>query len=193
DRVAQKVVKLLKLDEVPGTKEQWLESTQGKGSLVAWRAGALQKKLDVKPSRESNVIEISYNAGEPACAAAAATAFAHASLAAARQKAKLQQLAGKLGKNHAQYQRMESELASLKQRLQTETRLITSGFGTATAVSKDKEAELAAAIAAQKQKLLGMRQARDELATLQRDVDNAQKACDGVSQRLTQSRLESQF
>ena len=296
DRVAQTAVRLLKLDERPGTKQQWLESTQGKGSLMAWLAGGLQKKLDVKPSRESNVIDISYSAGDPAFAAAVANAFAQAYIDAsielrtqparqyarwfgeqdkglrenlekaqarlsehqqkygivasderldseaaklndlsaqltvvqgqaaesrgklrsgsassslpevvqnplihtlkadvARQEAKLQELAGNLGKNHPQYQRMESELASLKQRLDAETRLITSGFGTATAVSKDKEAELAAAMAAQKQKLLGMRQARDELATLQRDVDNAQKAYDGVSQRLTQSRLESQF
>jgi uncharacterized protein involved in exopolysaccharide biosynthesis len=111
----------------------------------------------------------------------------------ARQEAKLQEVAGNLGKNHPQYQRMESELASLKQRLEAETRLITSGFGTATAVSKDKEAELTAAIAAQKRKLLAMRQARDELATLQRDLDNAQKAYEGISQRLTQSMLESQF
>src|SRR5438309_11553980 len=47
DRVAQKVVKLLKLDEVAGTKEQWLENTQGKGSLVAWRAGAFERSVDV--------------------------------------------------------------------------------------------------------------------------------------------------
>jgi uncharacterized protein involved in exopolysaccharide biosynthesis len=102
-------------------------------------------------------------------------------------------VAGNLGKNHPQYQRMESELASLRQRLDAETRIITSGFGTANAVGKDKEAELAAAIATQKKKLLEMRQARDQLATLQRDVDNAQKAYEGISQRLTQSRLESRF
>src|SRR2546425_11103392 len=78
DRVAQKVVKLLKLDEVPGRKEQWLQSTQGKGSLVAWLADGLQKKLDVKPSRESNVIDISYRAGDAAFAAAVANAFAQA-------------------------------------------------------------------------------------------------------------------
>src|SRR6266481_6332260 len=45
DRVAQTAVRLLKLDERPGMKEQWLESTRGKGSLVAWLADGLQKKL----------------------------------------------------------------------------------------------------------------------------------------------------
>jgi chain length determinant protein EpsF len=296
DRVAQTAVRLLKLDERPGTKQQWLESTQGKGSLVAWLAGGLQKKLDVKPSRESNVIDISYSASDPAFAAAVANAFAQAYIDAsielrveparqyarwfdeqdkglrenldkaqarfsehqqtygivasderldsettklndlsaqltvvqgqtaearskqrsgnasstlpevlqnplintlkgdiARQEAKLQEVAGNLGKNHPQYQRMESELASLKQRLEAETRFITSGFGTATTVGKDKETELVAAIAAQKKKLLGLKQARDQLAALQRDLDIAQKAYEGVSQRLTQSRLESRF
>src|SRR5256885_1953284 len=296
DRVAQKAVRLLKLDEAPSRKEQWLQSTQGRGTLVAWLADGLQKKLDVKPSRESNVIDVLYSASDPAFAAAVANAFAQAYIDAsielrveparqyarwfgeqdqglrenvlkaqarlseyqqnygilasderldsetaklndlsaqltvvqgqtaearskqrsgsaantlpevvqnplihtlkadiARQEAKLQEVAGNLGKNHPQYQRMESELASLKQRLEAETRLIMSGFSTASAVSKDKEADLMADIAAQKKKVLAMKQARDELAALQRDVDLAQKAYEGVSQRLTQSRLESEF
>jgi succinoglycan biosynthesis transport protein ExoP len=296
DRVAQTAVRLLKLDERPGTKEQWLESTHGKGSLVAWLADGLQRKLTVKPSRESNVIDISYSAGDPAFAAAVANAFAQAYIEAsielrteparqyarwfgeqdqtlrenlekaqarlvahqqtygiaaseerldseltrlndltrqltvvqgqaaeakskrlaggaaasrpevvqnplitalkgdiARQEARLQELAGNLGANHPQYRRTQAELASLKSRLAAETRLIASGFGTAAATSREKETELAAAIAEQKKKVLGMRQARDELAGLQRDLDLAQKAYETVSQRLTQSRLESEF
>jgi succinoglycan biosynthesis transport protein ExoP len=295
DRVAQKVVRLLELDEVPGTKEQWLANTHGKGKLDAWLAERLQKKLGVKPSRESNVIDISYSASDPGFAAAVANAFAQAYIDAsielrveparhyarwfseqdkglrqdlekaqarlsdhqqkygivasderfdseitklndlsaqltvvqgqtadarskqrsgsassalpevvqnplihtlkgdiARQEAKLQEIAGNLGRNHPQYQRMESELASLKRRLEIETRLITSGFGAATAVGKEKEAELVAAVAAQKQKLLELKQAREQLAALQHDLDIAQKAYESVSQRFTQSKLESQ-
>src|SRR5256886_7796185 len=78
DRVAQKVVKLLKLDEMPGRKEQWLQSTQGKGSLVTSLADGLQKKLDGKPSRASNVLDISYHADGAAVAAAVANAFTQA-------------------------------------------------------------------------------------------------------------------
>src|SRR6267378_7387038 len=40
--------------------------------LLKVEARGLQKKLDVKPSRESNVIEISFSASDPAFAAAAA-------------------------------------------------------------------------------------------------------------------------
>ena len=111
----------------------------------------------------------------------------------ARQEGKLRELAGNLGKNHPEYQRMESEIASLKQRLQAETRVITSGFTTASAVSKDKEAQLTAEIEAQKKKVLGLMQARDQIAALQRDLETAQKAYESVSQRVAQSKLESQF
>jgi len=110
----------------------------------------------------------------------------------ARQEARLQELAGNLGRNHPQYQRTQAELVSLKTRLDAETKLIMSGFGTAATASREKEAELAAAVAVQKKKVLGIRQARDELAGLQRDLDIAQRAYEGVSQRLMQSKLESQ-
>ena len=36
DRVAQRVVRMLKLDENPTIKEQWQDDTEGKGSIAAW-------------------------------------------------------------------------------------------------------------------------------------------------------------
>ena len=45
--------------------------------MPGW-ANLLQKKLDVKPSRESNVINIGYSGADPAFAAAVANAFAQA-------------------------------------------------------------------------------------------------------------------
>ena len=295
DRVAQKVVKLLKLDANPTVRQQWMEATKGKGKLEVWLADVLQTKLDVKPARESNVISISYKAVDPGFAAAVANAFtqayietnvelkveparqyakwfgeqgkslrdnlekAQAKLSAyqqehgivaiderldnetaklnelstqltvvqgqtsdaqskqrsgaasdtlpevvqnptigalkvelARQEAKLQELAGNLGRNHPQYQRAESEIATLKRKLEVETRHITSGFSTSRAVGRDKEAELKAAIEAQKKKLLELKHHRDEVAVLMRDVDAAHKAYEAVSQRFNQTSLESQ-
>src|SRR3972149_4322851 len=78
DRVAQKVVKLLKLDANPTVRQQWMEATKGKGKLEVWLADVLQTKLDVKPARESNVISISYKAVDPGFAAAVANAFTQA-------------------------------------------------------------------------------------------------------------------
>ena len=110
----------------------------------------------------------------------------------ARQEARLQEMALNLGKNHPQYQRMESEIAALKKQVEAETRHITSSFATSRTVGKDTEAELKAAIAAQKKKLLELRSVRDQLAVLQRDVDAAQSAYDAVSKRFNQTTLESQ-
>jgi chain length determinant protein EpsF len=78
DRTAKAVVKLLRMDESAAIRQQWQEATQGKGQLIDWLAGLLQKGLDVKPSRESNVININYNGTDPDFTAAVANAFAQA-------------------------------------------------------------------------------------------------------------------
>ena len=36
DRVAQRVVKLLRMEESPAIREQWMEATEGKGQMHAW-------------------------------------------------------------------------------------------------------------------------------------------------------------
>jgi polysaccharide biosynthesis transport protein len=80
DKVAQRVVKMLKLDENPEVKEDWQKATQGRGTLDSWLVGALQQNLDVRPSRESNVISISFKGDSPESAANAANSFAQAYL-----------------------------------------------------------------------------------------------------------------
>lgn len=78
DRTARAVVKLLRMDGSPVIQEQWLEATKGKGQLLDWLASLLQKNLDVKPSRESNVINVNYTGADPEFAAAVANGFAKA-------------------------------------------------------------------------------------------------------------------
>ena len=78
DRVAQRVVKLLKLDEIQTVKDDWQEATEGKLPIAVWLGELLQKKLDVKPSRESNVIAINFKGADPRFAAGVANAFAQA-------------------------------------------------------------------------------------------------------------------
>jgi succinoglycan biosynthesis transport protein ExoP len=78
DRVARKVVKLLGLNQNPKVIEDWRTATEGKGTIDTWLADLLQRKLDVKPSRESNVINIGFKATDPAFAAGIANAFAQA-------------------------------------------------------------------------------------------------------------------
>jgi succinoglycan biosynthesis transport protein ExoP len=111
----------------------------------------------------------------------------------ARQESKLEEAARNLGKNHPQYQRMEAELAALKKQHELEMKRVTTGFASSTSVGRGREADLKAAIAVQKKKLLELKTLRDQLAVLQRDVDGAQSAYDSVARRYNTSTLESQL
>jgi chain length determinant protein EpsF len=294
DRVAKAVVKMLKMDQSPAIQGQWQEATEGRGELVDWLSNLLQKKLDVKPSRESNVINIDYTGNDPAFAAAVANAFAQGyinvnldlRLAPARQyaaffdeqtktarekletaqkalsnyqqthgitstderldfetaklnetssqltgvqglttdsqskraskqgdtvsevmqsplinglkadiarlEAKLTESSGNLGKNHPQTQRMEGELATLKTQLDAEVRQITTSIDTSYQVGKQREQQLRGALAAQKGRVLELNRQRDELNVLRRDIESAQRAFEVVSQRASQTNIESQ-
>ena len=294
DRVAKDVVKALKLEQAAAVRQQWQESTQGQGDLVDWLANLLQRKLDVKPSRESNIININFTGNDPRFAASVANAFAKAyidlnldlRLAPARQyaaffeeqtktarqkletaqsalstyqqshgitsaddrldfemaklnetssqltgiqgqttdsqskrsnarpdtvseviqnplinglkadiarlEAKLTESSGNLGQNHPQTLRTQSELATLKAQLEAETRKITSSIDTTYQVSRQREGQLQSALASQKQRVLGLNKQRDELNVLRRDIELAQRAFETVSQRASQSNVESQ-
>jgi polysaccharide biosynthesis transport protein len=78
DRVALRVVRGLKMSENPSMRSQWQEDTQGAGNFEVWLANLLQKNLDVKPSRESNVVQITFKSVDARFSAAVANAFAQA-------------------------------------------------------------------------------------------------------------------
>lgn len=78
DRVARKVVKVLKFDENPQVRQQWKDETKGQEALDVWLGKLLGKGLNVKPSADSNVINMEYTANDPAFAALTANAFAQA-------------------------------------------------------------------------------------------------------------------
>ena len=59
ERVTLRAINDLKLNQSPELRAEWQEATQGRGNFESWLAEVLQKKLDVKPSRESNVITVS--------------------------------------------------------------------------------------------------------------------------------------
>ena len=75
---ALKVVDMLGLAKLPEAQAQFLEATKGRGDIRVWFAESLLKGLEVKPSRESNVINLSYTAADPQFAATMANAFTQA-------------------------------------------------------------------------------------------------------------------
>lgn len=81
ERVALRVIRDLKLLDNPAIRQQYQEEAQGVGTVEQYLIELLQKQLDVKPSRESNVITIEYKAPDPRFAAALANAFAQAYIA----------------------------------------------------------------------------------------------------------------
>lgn len=109
----------------------------------------------------------------------------------AQGESRLAQLSEKLGKNHPEYLRAEAELNSLRSKLAHEMRNAQTGVNTTMRVSQQREGDLRASLAAQKAKVLALKQQRDEGAVLARDVESAQRAYDLALQRATQTRMES--
>lgn len=296
DRVARRVVQGLHLTENQDLREQWIKATDGNGSFESWMAETLKKKLDVKPSRESNVINIGYSSPDPRFAAGLANAFVrayvdtsldlrvdpakqynsffdarskelrtaveqaqsklsayqkeHGILATderldiesqrlnelnsqlvsmqaisaestsrnaqahssadqlqdvinnpvvaglradvSRQEARLQELSSRLGEAHPQVAELQANISSLRQRIENETRRVSSSVNINNNINKSREAEVRSALEAQRIRVMKMKEQRDEVAVLLRDVEAAQRAYDQVAQRLNQTSLESQ-
>lgn len=297
DRVAQRVVRMLKIDQNPAAREQWMDDTGGKGSIQAYYADLLQKHLDVLPSAtaaQSNIINISYKSTDPQFSAAVANAFAQAYIdtnlelvvdpakqyagwfderlkglrdqleaaqgklsayqqekgiinadekldvetsrlqelsttlttieaqksesqsrqaqagnaetmpevlqsglvqtlksQVAQQEQKLNDLRAQLGPNHPQVQSAIAQLQGLRSKLEVEIGRVAGGVGTSNRINVQRESEIRAALEVQKRKVLALKQQRDEISVLQREVDNAQKGYDLAAQRLVQTSLES--
>lgn len=78
ERVAIQVIRKLRLSDNAQLLEQWRSTSEGMGSFESWIAQTLGKSLTVKPSRESNVITVTYEAVDPQFSAVMANAFAEA-------------------------------------------------------------------------------------------------------------------
>lgn len=291
--VGLKVVQGLKLADNPQVRADYQTATEGQGSIQHWLADLLLKKLEVTPSRESAVIQVSFSGADPRFAAVVANAFAQAYIdtnlelkveparqtsvwfesqikglrdnleqaqsklstyqrekgliasderidvetarlaelssqlvaaqsqtydTASRQtqsgnalaeveqnplvqglkrdlaigETKLIELGQKVGTNHPQYQRAQAEVDSLRAELNAEMKTVTRTVGTTAKVAKGREADIRAALAAQKNRVLSLKQQRDEASVLVREVENAQRVYDTALQRFNQSALESQ-
>lgn len=81
DRVALRVIRDLKLASSADIRQQWVEDTGGRGTIEQWLVALVQDKLEVRPSRDSTVVSISYTAADPKFAAGMANQFAQAYIA----------------------------------------------------------------------------------------------------------------
>jgi chain length determinant protein EpsF len=122
DRTAQKAVRALGLTKNAAVHDKWLQSTNGEGIFEIWLVELMQKGLDVKPSRDSNVITITYTSADPNFSASVANAFAQAymdtnvelKVEPARQNASWFQGQGKILRDNLEL--AQNKLSSYQQR-----------------------------------------------------------------------------
>ncbi|MCA0176626.1 MAG: chain length determinant protein EpsF [Proteobacteria bacterium] len=109
-----------------------------------------------------------------------------------RAEAKAAELSRRFGENHPQVQDGRAAVVEARNQLAAETARAR-GQATARAqASAGRAAQVNAAIEQQREKLLKLKEVRDQATVLVRDVDSAQKAYDAVLARYNQTSLESQ-
>ncbi len=106
-------------------------------------------------------------------------------------EAKLQELATQYGTNYPQYQRQFSENRSLREKLEAEMRKIVAGIESSARQSRQREAELRKALAGQRARVLGLKENRNELTVLKRNMESAERAYDTAMQRFVVSQVDS--
>ena len=109
-----------------------------------------------------------------------------------RLESRLGESAVAYGTSHPEYRRAREELDAVNGRLKREMALIVQSLDRSAQLISAREIALRGALEEQRRKVLQMKQARDELQVLQRDVDNARGAYESIAQRVTQVGLESQ-
>lgn len=294
ERVARRVIKILRLDESDVLRQQWREQADGVGSFDAWLADLLQKGLEVKPARESSALQVAYAGNDPTFAAALANAFVRAYIETtlelrveparqysnlfgaqakaardrlevaqnrlstyqkdrgmiiasderldvenarlaelssqlvtiqayaaesssrkvnaganspevmnnmvvagiksdlSRQEARLKELNSRYGAAHPQVQELQANINELRAKMDNEISRVSSSVSISNKVNQSRESQVRAELESQRQKLLKLKEQRDEAAVLQRDVESAQRAYEAITARLNQSSIESQ-
>jgi chain length determinant protein EpsF len=109
----------------------------------------------------------------------------------ARAEAALQESAAQYGPRHPQFERREAEVRGLRERMERETARGLAEVANERRRSERRAAEIAAALAAQRAKLLELKEGRNQLTVLTRDVETAQRTYETALQRAVVSQVES--
>lgn len=293
ERVGRKVITQTRLTESPGLRAQWQDATNGQGSFEAWVIAVLKKGLFVKPSKDSNALDIQYTAADPGFAAALVNAYVDAYLSTvaelraeparqtsdmfatqaremrakleeaqqklsefqrdqgiadandrydtemarlaelssqltaaqaqtgdalsrsasassngpeimanpvvnslktelARSEAALKQMKANLGERNPNVLQAQAAIRELQDRINQEVERVRSSLGVNSQTAVARESFIRKQYEAQKDKLLKLRDMRDRLDVLRRDVDNARRDYDNLMARVGQNTLLSQ-
>ena len=96
-----------------------------------------------------------------------------------------------LGENHPQFLRTAAELQGLRDKLKAEAKKVVAGLSNAVEQNRKRERELQAALEAQNQRLLTLKDFRIDMAAMTRDIENAQRSYDTVLARYMTNKIDA--
>lgn len=85
ERVIRLALRKVKTTDNPVIREQWAAATNKEGDFESWLSSLISLKLDVRPTRESNVINVSYTSTDRQFAAAMTNAIVQAYVDTSRE------------------------------------------------------------------------------------------------------------
>jgi len=110
----------------------------------------------------------------------------------AKLESRRAETAKRFGPNYPDLQRLDDQISAVNERLNQEINRVASSLQSTNQINVQRETEIRGGLDAQRRRVLELSRQRDEIAVLQNDVTNAQRAYDTVTQRLAQTSLESQ-
>ncbi len=167
------------------TDERLDQESARYNALIAQLAVAQAERVDTSARQRMSGAETS-----PDVLQSPAIQSLKSQLAAAETR--LSEVSGVMGRNHPARLQLEAQIGELKRQLADETRRVAGGSYASNRGSSQKVAELQAMVDQQKLQLLALRADKDQIAVFARDVETAQRAYDGVAQRVTQLNMEGQ-
>ena len=105
---------------------------------------------------------------------------------------KLMEVSTNYGSNHPVRIQLEAQVAELKQQIAREMRRVSGATSSVNRIANQRIAELRALVDAQKKAVFSMRSERDEASLMLKELENAQRAYEAVTQRRAQLANESQ-
>lgn len=111
----------------------------------------------------------------------------------AQEEAKFSQVAQVYMPDHPYYRTAKAEVDRLRTELNKQIQATRQAVGNNAQILQQRAAELSAALAAQKAKVLELNRARDQLSLLTKEVESAQRTYDAATERIAQTDLEGHF
>jgi succinoglycan biosynthesis transport protein ExoP len=108
-----------------------------------------------------------------------------------RQEARLKELTSKFGPAHPQVQEAEATIGELRRKISADTNRVSDSLSVSSKVNIQRLNQAKAEVEAQRIKVAKLKELRDQVGILQKDVENAQRSYEAVRSRQLQSTLDA--